>query len=113
MTYTVANTMIMQWDVISPWTNPDTGVTAPNAQIRMLATITAGGVSFTLPPPGAPAGLNAVVNVAPAGTCSTFTMKIEFLGNVGSGFVPINTIEQGAASQTRSSFTGAFYWVPG
>ena len=114
LTYVVASATQMQWDAISPWTNPDTGVTAPNAQVRLIATITAGSATFALPPPGAPPSTNVLVKVVdPAGTCSSFTMKIEMFGNAGAGFVPLNTIKQSPSNRTRSSFTGAFYWVPG
>jgi hypothetical protein len=114
LTYVVASSTQMQWDAVTDWTNPDTGVTANNAQVRMIATITAGSATFAFPPPGAPASTHVLVKVVdPAGTCSSFTMQIEFLGNAGAGFVPINTIKQGGSLLTNSSFTGAFYWVPG
>jgi hypothetical protein len=52
--------------------------------------------------------------VDPAGTCSSFAVKVEFFADIptdGSGFIAINTVRNAGA--TRSSFTGAFYWVPG
>jgi hypothetical protein len=118
LNYTVASATQMQWDIPpSPpptWTNPDTGSTLSGVQVRMVATITAGSATFAFPPPGAPPSTNVLVKVVdPAGTCSSFQMKIEFFGNIGSGFVPINTIKQSPTNRTRSSFTGAFYWVPG
>ena len=105
----------LQWDGTTSWTNPDTGLTHTGVPIRMTATVTAGGLSFVSPPTGAPGGLGATVKVVdPAGTCSTFTVKVEFFADIptdGSGFIPINTVRSSGA--TRSSFTGAFYWVPG
>jgi hypothetical protein len=84
--------------------------------IRMIATITAGSVSFVSPPTGAPGSIGAAVKVVdPAGTCSTFSVKVEFFADIPTdaptGFIPINTVESSGA--TTSSFTGAFYFVPG
>jgi hypothetical protein len=82
----------------------------------MIATITAGGVPFVSPPTGAPAGLGATVRVVdPAGTCTGFTVRVEFFADIptdASGFIPINTVRT-AGGTAVSSFTGAFYFVPG
>ena len=106
----------MQWDGATSWTDPDAGTNFTNVPVRMTATITAGSVSFVSPPTGAPAGIGAAVKVVdPAGTCSSFTVKVEFFADIptdSSGFIPINTVRTGAGSAV-SSFTGAFYFVPG
>jgi hypothetical protein len=106
----------MQWDGTTSWTNPDTGTLHTGVPVRMTATITAGGLSFVSPPTGAPGGIGATVKVVdPAGTCSGYTVKVEFFADIptdGSGFIPINTVRTAGGSAV-SSFTGAFYFVPG
>jgi hypothetical protein len=81
----------------------------------MIVTVTAGGLSFVTPPTGVSATIGRAVKVVdPAGTCSSFAMKVEFFADIptdGSGYIPLNTVR--SSSATRSSFTGAFYFVPG
>jgi hypothetical protein len=116
MSFTSFTSSAMQWDGTTSWTNPDTGTPYASVPTRMTATITAGGLSFVSPPTGAPGGLGATVKVVdPAGTCSGFTVKVEFFADIPTdamGFIPINTVRT-AAGSAMSSFTGAFYFVPG
>jgi hypothetical protein len=110
---TNAGPVFAQWDGFATWTDPDTGTTYTDAvPIRIVYTVTAGGVVFALPP-GIPPTIGAVLNVAPSGTCSTFSVKVEALANLGGTYVPINpNFKQLGVGRTVSSFTGAFYWVP-
>jgi hypothetical protein len=84
--------------------------------MRIVYTVTAGGVVFANPPPGTPAGTGALVNVAPSGTCSTFSVKVEVLAQPPGGgpYVAANTFKETAlpVGKSVSSYTGAFYWVP-
>ena len=41
-----------------------------------------------------------------------FTATIEFFGDVGAGWQPINTIQQGSLGLTRTEFHGGFYGTP-
>ena len=115
MTFTSFSSTVMFWAGTTNWKDPNTGIDHSGVPTKMTATITAGGLSFVSPPTGTPGGIGATVKVVdPAGSCSTFTVKVEFFADIptdGSGFIPINTVQQG--SGTKSSFTGAFYWVPG
>ena len=119
MTYTGASNsgpVFAQWDTTAgTWTDPDTGTTYPGiVPIRVVYTVTAGGVVFANPPPGTPAGTGALVNVAPSGTCSTFSVKVEVLAQPpgGGSYVPANNFEQLGVGKSVSSYTGAFYWAP-
>jgi hypothetical protein len=120
LTFTSFTSSSMQWNGTTTWTNPDTGTVHTGVPVRMIATITAGGLIFVSPPAGAPASVGALVRVVdPAAggpsTCSTFTVNVAFFADIptdGAGnFIAINTVK--TAGATRSSFTGAFYWVPG
>lgn len=51
-------------------------------------------------------GIGAVVD-NPSGI--DFTANLRFLANLGSGFVPINSVPQGSGGLTQSSMSGAFY----
>jgi hypothetical protein len=110
---TNAGPVFAQWD--SPagtWTDPDTGTTYTNAvPIRIVYTVTSGGVVFTAPP-GIPGTIGAVLNIAPSGTCINFSVKVEALANLGGTYIPANNFEQLGVGRTVSSYTGAFYWVP-
>jgi hypothetical protein len=110
---TNAGPVFAQWDSnAGTWTDPDTGTTFTDVvPIRIVYTVTAGGVVFTAPP-GIPGTIGAVLNVAPSGTCSTFSVKVEVLANQGGTYIPANTFEQLGVGKSVSSFTGAFYWVP-
>ena len=120
MSFTSFTSSSMQWNGTTTWTNPDTGTVHTGVPTRMIVTVTAGGLIFVSPPPGAPASVGALVRVVdPAAggpaTCSTFTVNVAFFADIPTdgptGFIPINTVE--SMGNARSSFTGAFYWVPG
>jgi hypothetical protein len=100
------------------WTNPQTSVTTSTNKIKLTITITSGAVtwanatSFAGLDPGPGAGMGGAINVAPSGTAINFTVNVKFEADVGSGFVPLNSVLQGTGGNTLSSFTGAFYWAP-
>src|SRR5262249_15321313 len=107
---------VMQWDGTTSWTNPDTGLTSTGVPVQMKVTVVSGSVSFVTPPTGIPASIGRALKVVdPAGTCSSFQVKVEFFADIPTdaptGFIPINTVRN-AGGATRSSFTGAFYYVP-
>ena len=114
MTFTTFSSTVMWWAGTTDWKDPNTGIVHTGVPTLMTATITAGGLSFVSPPTGAPGGIGATVKVVdPAGSCSTFTVKVEFFADIptdGSAFIPLNTVP---GPGLRSSFSGAFYWVPG
>jgi hypothetical protein len=99
---------------MATWTDPDTGTTYTDVvPIRITYTITAGAVSFALPP-GIPGTIGAVVDVAPSGTCINFSMKVEVTANQGGTTSRSTPASSNLAVDVRSvSFTGAFYWVQG
>jgi hypothetical protein len=75
---TNAGPVFAQWDSSAgTWTDPDTGTTFTDVvPIRIKYTVMSGGVVFAAPP-GIPGTIGAVLNVAPSGTCSTFSVKVE------------------------------------
>jgi hypothetical protein len=108
------------WQSNVSWTNPQTGPPAVNVPVKMTITITAppSGLTWansnTFPGlnPGPGTGMGGAINVAPAGTATNFTVNVKFEADIGSGFIPLNTVPQGTGGNTLSSFTGAFYWAP-
>jgi len=82
-------------------------ITAPPSGLTFANSNTFPGLN-----PGPGTGMGGAINVAPAGTATNFTVNVKFEADIGSGFVPLNTVPQGTGGNTLSSFTGAFYWAP-
>ena len=60
MTFTSFTSSSMQWNGTTTWTNPNTGTVHTGVPTRMIVTVTAGGLIFVSPPPGAPAVVGAL-----------------------------------------------------
>jgi hypothetical protein len=113
---------IATWDGSTSWTNPGPGATGPHTvPTRMIVTITAGSVTWVTSgslsglDPGPGTGIGAAIVVANSSTAANFTVNVQFLADIptdGSGYIALNTIQQGTGGSTVSSFTGAFYSVP-
>lgn len=112
---------IATWEGVTDWTDPSDMTTYTDVPIRLTITVTAGGVTWvpsgSIPglDPGPGTGIDAVVDVAPAGTALDFTVKIEFTVDIptdASGFVALSTIPQVGGGLTVASFSGGFYSEP-
>jgi hypothetical protein len=82
-------------------------VTAPPSGIAWL---TSTGIPGLDPGPGS--GIGAVIDVAPGGTATDFTVKLEFTADIPtdmSGFVALSTVPQIGGGLTITSFSGGFY----
>lgn len=95
------------WTGLTTYTNPHTLVTTSNVPIEMIVSISGLGASPWVPavPLGLPAGMGAVVDDS---TGADFTANVQFLANVGGGFVALNSIDNGGGL-TNSSISGGFF----
>jgi hypothetical protein len=102
------------WAGTTSWTNPDDLVFHPIVPIELRITLSALGAnpwvlstSIADLDPGPGAGTGAVtINLSPGGP--TYQANVAFLADVGSGFVALNSINNGGGL-TTSSFSGGFY----
>jgi len=114
-----AGNTIATWQGTSPWTNPGDSMVY-NVPIQLTLTITAPpsgiawldstGISGLDPGPGT--GVGAVVDVAPAGTATDFTVKFQYTADIPtdlSGYIPFSDVPGGLVV---SSFSGGFYSQP-
>jgi hypothetical protein len=117
-----AGNSIATWQGMSPWTNPGDMIVY-DVPIQLTITITAPpsgiawidstGISGLDPGPGT--GIGAVVDVAPAGTATDFTVKFEYTADIPTdvdGFIPLSTVPQIGGGLLVTSFSGAFYSKP-
>ena len=103
------------WAGTTPWTNPTTLVFEPAIPVELRIDISLlGGLPWVLSTsvpdldPGAGTGIGAVV---PNSAGADFTANLQFVADVGGGFIALNDVQQPAASSglTQSTFSGGFY----
>ena len=117
-----AGNSVATWQGTSPWTDPSDN-TVYSVPIQLTLTITAppSGIAWldstSIPglDPGAGTGIGAVVDVAPAGTATDFTVNFQYTADIPTdvdGFIPLSTVPQTGGGLLVSSFSGGFYSQP-
>jgi hypothetical protein len=112
MTFTGAAGTVATWNGTTSWVNPMTNVLVMNVPTQLTITIAGLGpnpwVSFAAVNGSDPSGVGAVVDNSLG---ANFSATLAFFANVGSGWQPLNIIDQrpNPSGQTRSSFSGGFY----
>lgn len=98
------------WSGTTSYTNPQNNSTS-TVPVEMIITVSGlGATPWTAAAPlGLPAGMGAVVDNS-AG--ADFTANVQFLADVGSGFVALNSISVGGGLANASVSGGFFASVP-
>ncbi len=105
----VGNT-VATWEGTTGWTAPDTTY-YPSIPVRLDVSVTAGGLSWsTLPLAGYtfPAIGAVIDNLGGV----NYSLNASITADVGSGYVPLNSISQPTGGLTQSSVSFGFYSVP-
>ncbi|HEV7733525.1 MAG TPA: hypothetical protein VGR62_15265 [Candidatus Binatia bacterium] len=113
---------VATWEGSSSWTNPaDSMVYVVPIRFTLTITSPASGLSFvpstSIPglDPGAGTGIDAVIDVAPAGTATNMTTNWSFTADIptdAAGFIPLSNVPTTGGGLTLSSFGGGFYSQP-
>ena len=101
---------VVTWLGTTDWTDatPPFGGTV-SVPTKLEITLVSGGTWVS----AASLGLNPALGYLVDVSASAFTTNILFTANTGSGFQPINTVQQFVSnSNTKTSFSGAFYYTP-
>ena len=110
MSYSSISGSVVTWTGTTLWNDatPPLGGTVSVAT-KLEITLVSGGTWVSAASLGLSPTLGYLVDVSGTG----FVMNILFSANTGSGFVPINNIQQFVSNQnTKTSFSGGFYYVP-
>ena len=101
------------WSVISPYVSPGGTGDPPSGNYPIELRVTANGLGanpwFDPTTVGLPASLGAIVDNS-AGL--NFDIDLEFVADMGSGFVPLNSVPGSGGHTTLSVAEGFFYTVP-